>query len=118
MTRKTPRILLVDDNRSIHEDFKQILNPPALVTDAETRALDDELFGESSPRDAVPDVGYEIDDAYQGEEAIAMVEQAYQQGRPYWLIFMDVRMPPGLDGIQTILKIWEKHPFVEMVLAG
>jgi diguanylate cyclase (GGDEF)-like protein len=45
-----------------------------------------------------------------------MVDKAAQEGRPYALVFMDVRMPPGWDGIETISRIWIKHPYVEMVL--
>ena len=59
---------------------------------------------------------YVIDDAYQGAEAIRMVDSAAEEGFPYALIFMDVRMPPGMDGIQAITEIWKRHPQIEMVI--
>ncbi len=114
------RILIVDDNQSIHEDIKQILcvkQPTAI--NREIMALEDELFSDnantsnSRPKEFV---SYEIDDAYQGNEAVEMVKEAERQGDQYFLIFMDVRMPPGMDGIQTTLKIWEKYPNIEIII--
>ena len=61
-------------------------------------------------------VFYDISDAYQGEEAVSMVEKACREGQPYALIFMDVRMPPGIDGIETVQKILEKHRDNEVVI--
>ncbi len=119
MENASHRILIVDDNPAIHEDLKEVLCPNRLtVIDEETTALEEELFSEDEDKDSFePDVpDYEIDDAFQGEEAIEMVEQAEGEGNPYALIFMDVRMPPGIDGIQTIHDIWEKHPNIEMVI--
>jgi len=59
---------------------------------------------------------YHIDSAFQGKEAIKMVEEAAAEGFPYALVFMDVRMPPGIDGIETIERIWNDHPNIEMVI--
>ena len=81
------RILIVDDNLSIHEDFRKILS---LKTDASKEIDDIEnfLFNETSaPKIKLPE--YHIDHAYQGEEAIVMVKKAELEGNPYSLIFMD-----------------------------
>jgi PleD family two-component response regulator len=86
------RILIVDDNQKIHEDLKKVLLPSAAKEN------------------------YEIEDAYQGEEAISKVENAENAGQPYALIFMDVRMPPGINGIEAIAKIWERNPYIEIVI--
>lgn len=113
------RILIVDDNPAIHEDLKEVLCPNKLtVIDEEATALEEELFSDDEEKDSfesyVPD--YDIDDAFQGDEAIAMVEKAEGEGNPYALIFMDVRMPPGIDGIQTIHDIWERYPDIEIII--
>jgi CheY-like chemotaxis protein len=113
------RILLVDDNIAIHEDFKQILNINNKVKDIETIVLEQELFTDNESGNNFKTsniICYEIDDAYQGEEAIRMVDEAEEKKQPYSLIFMDVRMPPGMDGIQAIQKIWGRHPNVEIVI--
>lgn len=113
------RILIVDDNESIHEDFRKVL---IHETNEDYAALDDleaELFGEEPAAETENTselMEYEVDSALQGQEALAMVDKAAQEGRPYALIFMDVRMPPGWDGIETISRIWLKHPYTEMVL--
>ncbi len=113
------RILIVDDNPAIHEDLKEVLCPNKLTTiDEETTALEEELFSDdediASFEPDIPD--YEMDDAFQGDEAIAMVDEAEKEGNPYAVIFMDVRMPPGIDGIQTIHEIWKKHPNIEIII--
>jgi serine phosphatase RsbU (regulator of sigma subunit) len=110
------RILLVDDNASIHEDFKHILNAgPARLDDAK-QILERELFDDVPADTLSAGPMYQIDDAFQGDDAIAMVDEAESEGFPYSVIFMDVRMPPGIDGIQTTGLIWKRHPFVEVVI--
>ena len=59
---------------------------------------------------------YVVDSAFQGEEALEMVQKSELQNAPYSLVFMDIRMPPGWDGIETIRRIWEQYPHIEMVI--
>ncbi len=115
------RILIADDNKDIHDDIKYILETSSGYMEdyQETRLLKEELFGESLKEPAnkpVIDIRYIIHDAYQGNEAIEMVRSAKEAGEPYSLIFMDVRMPPGMDGIETIERIWEIDPNVGVVI--
>jgi CheY-like chemotaxis protein len=113
------RILIVDDNAAIHEDFTKILpsHPEELDSFDD---LEQGLFGDlgdkafSAP---TPDPAYyELTHAYQGEEAFKLVQKAEEAGNPFALIFMDVRMPPGWDGIETIKRIWAEWPHIEMVI--
>jgi two-component system sensor histidine kinase/response regulator len=113
------RILIVDDNLDIHEDFKKILLAHPDGKDAETRSLEKTLFGrenDSGDRASAPFPHYSIDDAYQGEEAIDMVDAAEHRNDPYAMVFMDIRMPPGIDGLETIERIWRRHPYLEIVI--
>jgi diguanylate cyclase (GGDEF)-like protein len=121
MDERSKKILIADDNRDIHEDIKYILDSSAsaIADYQETRQLKDELFGEesdSSKNDIIVDIKYRIEDAYQGQDAVKMVESARNSGDPYSIIFMDVRMPPGIDGIQAIEQIWKIDPDVEVVI--
>jgi predicted signal transduction protein with EAL and GGDEF domain len=59
-----------------------------------------------------------LDSAYQGEEAIEMVRAAHTQGRPYALLFVDVRMPPGLDGIETTARLLREDLDVGIVICS
>ena len=112
------RILIVDDNAAIHEDFTKIL--PCQPDDLDSfDDLEKGLFGsmaDLADSDGSEPVYYELTHAYQGEEAFHLVAKAEAEGRPFSLAFMDVRMPPGWDGIETIKRIWEKWPHLEMVI--
>jgi len=113
MTQKeNKRILIVDDNPAIHEDFKKILAPPK--NNDELDALESSLFGESRAR-ASCEV-YEVDSAFQGQEALEMVKKSLQSSNRYALAFVDMRMPPGWDGMETIEKIWQADPDIQIVL--
>lgn len=110
----TSRILIVDDTPSIHDDFLKILSPmrKSVAIDQAANAL----FGESTQSDLHQYLNYEVDSAFQGEDALNMIEQAAAEQRGYDLVFMDVRMPPGMDGIKTIARIWDKYPHMEIVI--
>ncbi len=109
------RILIVDDNSSIHDDFRKILVLP--IVDSRLDQIEQLLF-KKERKNNEPIYEYVIDDAYQGTEAIDMVQKAEDEGFPYSLVFMDVRMPPGIDGVETIDLIWKKFPNIEMVICS
>jgi len=113
VAERNQRILIIDDNTSIHEDIRKILG----VGSSEDAAHDEEaaaLFGFEIAQNN--DVPFEVDSAYQGEEGLEMVRRAAEEGRPYAMAFVDVRMPPGWDGIETISKIWRKHADLQVVI--
>lgn len=109
------RILVVDDNESIHEDFRKILQPHNANLNNKLTSIEAGLFSDE-PRSAVTTMQYEVNSAHQGEEALEMLRKAELDARPYALCFMDVRMPPGWDGIQTIAHIWKELPYTEIVI--
>jgi signal transduction histidine kinase len=109
---KNLRILVVDDNRSIHSDFQKILADERTTDKA--RAMEAALFGEATDRRQT--VRFELHSAYQGQEGFEMVRRAVAEGRPYAMAFMDVRMPPGWDGIETTTRIWEVDPEMQIVI--
>ena len=106
------RILIIDDNSSIHADFRGILCPrPASTALDEAEAA---MFGEETPAKAIE--GFEVDCAFQGEEGLEKVKQAAAAGRPYALAFVDGRMPPGWDGVETISNIWRSYPDLQVII--
>ena len=107
------RILIVDDNTSIHTDFRDILCPDN-SGDAAVNEMEAEIFGDRQPVAEQP--GFELDSAYQGQQALEMVKQSLLDQRPYALAFVDVRMPPGWDGVETIARIWEVYPAIQIVI--
>jgi len=113
---ETHRILVVDDNLAIHEDFRKILERPVLADTAALDALETELFDAPSLETAGPTPTYTLSSAHQGQDALAMVTEACAQGRAYSLAFVDMRMPPGWDGVQTIIKLWAVDPELQVVI--
>ena len=107
------RILLIDDMPSIHEDFRKLLAPRALVPDG----MDEDeqaLFG--SPSNTPAAAAFELDCAQQGQEGVAMLAQALADGRPYAMAFIDMRMPPGWDCVETIERLWQVDPRLQAVI--
>ena len=109
--RPNRRILIVDDNTSIHADFRNILCPDN-SDEVAANEMEAVLFDEDQPDEMV----FELDSAYQGQEGFEMVKQALAENRPYALAFVDVRMPPGWDGIETIARVWEVDPELQIVV--
>jgi diguanylate cyclase (GGDEF)-like protein len=107
------RILVIDDNASIHEDFQKILARPA-SSSTELKEMESVLFGSDAEAPAFAD--FKIDYASQGREGLEMVKRAQSEGRPYALAFVDGRMPPGWDGIETISHLWQECPDLQVVL--
>lgn len=108
------KILIVDDNKEIHQDFIKILSLNKISSDFEK--LDQELFEnkEERPKRTLPD--FEIDTASQGKEGVNLIKNAIKANKPYSLVFVDIRMPPGWDGVETIQHIWKVDPDIQVVI--
>ena len=109
--RANRRILIVDDTASIHADFRKILCADA--NGGQTLdSIEETLFG-SAP--AVRQT-FVLDSAYQGQEALGLVNKALADNAPYALVFIDMRMPPGWDGLETIEQLWNVDPNLQIAL--
>ena len=119
MNQDNRRILLIDDNEDIHRDFRKILSAAA-PGDATLSDAEDALFGdEEDEAPAAPasnQVEFEIESALQGQEALEIVRRSIDEGQPFAMAFVDMRMPPGWDGIETIKRIWEVDSNVQVVI--
>jgi CheY-like chemotaxis protein len=113
LTEKNHRILVVDDNRAIHDDFRKIL---AASTESKSELEDAEAALFDAPATVLKRTTFELDSAYQGQEALALAQQAAQAGRPYAMAFVDVRMPPGWDGVETAAQLWAVCPDLQIVI--
>jgi CheY-like chemotaxis protein len=114
MTRhKNRRVLVIDDNKAIHDDFRKILSPDE-PTRAALDVTEEGLFGNDENEEQQPQ--FEIDSAYQGPDGVASVEEALAMRRPYAMAFVDMRMPPGWDGIKTAKRLLEVDPEIQIVI--
>jgi two-component system, cell cycle sensor histidine kinase and response regulator CckA len=111
--QKNRRILIIDDNYSIHEDFRKILAPADEVA-TQAEKFEASIFGKGSI--CSRDGDFEIISAYQGEEGLSMVIDACKKDQPFAVAFVDVRMPPGWDGIETIQHLWQADPRLQVVI--
>lgn len=106
------RILIVDDNEAIHGDFRKILcNEVRGDHFSEEFAA---VFGRPLSEKKVAQ--YEMEFALQGERAVQLVQEARDAGARYAVAFIDVRMPPGMDGLETSVKLWELDPDLQIVI--
>jgi signal transduction histidine kinase len=114
ITPPNRRILVIDDNEAIHQDFRKILNRSKSGAVALANVAKD-IFGESAG-EPVESIHFEMDSAFQGREGLEKVRVAAEEGRPYAMAFVDIRMPPGWDGVETIKQIWAQYPGLEVVI--
>ena len=110
--QRNRRILVIDDNRAIHNCFREILRG----TDSGSSAPDG---GKALSGEATSDqrrMGFAMESAYQGEEGVELVRVALEKGQPYAMAFVDMRMPPGIDGVETIARLWELDADLQVVI--
>jgi len=115
MNPKVSRILVVDDNQAVHEDYRKVLETPkddGLLTEMESL-----LFGsDSSKQPKAPTFNFQIDSAIQGNEGLELVKKSLADDSPYSIAFIDMRMPPGWNGIKTAKEIWKIDPNLPVVI--
>jgi CheY-like chemotaxis protein len=109
------RILIVDDNPAIHQDFRKALD---MGRNTDLDATEASIFGGviDTTEATAPTEEFEIDSAIQGQEALEKVIIATEANRPYAMAFVDMRMPPGWDGLETIQRIWQHDPNIQIVI--
>jgi diguanylate cyclase len=107
------RVLVVDDNEAIHEDFRKILGGEG--PSAELASIEDALFGGDALAPAMRHT-FQVDSALQGEEGFNLAKAARAEGRPYAVAFVDMRMPPGWDGLRAIREMWNADPELNVVV--
>jgi len=111
------RILIVDDNPAIHRDFHKILGAPAEPAAIALASVESLLFGDAPPAERERP-RYELEFALQGQEGVERAERAVIAGRPFAIAFIDMRMPPGWDGLETIERLWAVDPDVQVVICS
>lgn len=107
------RIIIIDDNPEIHKDFVKILQPierPGSLDDLKAKVFS------ASEKSTFTLPRFHIDFATQGQEGFQKIQRELKLQRPYALAFVDIRMPPGWDGIETIKHIWEIDSNIQIVI--
>ena len=105
------RILVVDDQREIHQDFEEMLTPGLTGTSTDDLA---EAFASEVDESFLPK--FELLHARGGAEAYNMIKTAIETDNPIAVAYIDIRMPPGMDGIETTRRIRAVDENIEIVL--
>ncbi len=114
MTRKEPantRVLIADDQKEIHDDFEEMLTPRAAAAADHLAAS---FLGGEEADHHLPE--FELLHATGGEEACEIVRRAARDGAPIAVAYIDIRMPPGIDGVDTVRRIRGIDRAIEIVL--
>jgi diguanylate cyclase (GGDEF)-like protein/PAS domain S-box-containing protein len=105
------RILFVDDMEAIHEDFRKIFaKAPAQPSLEDDEAV---LFG--ATKIPTRSMDFAMDSAFQGKEALEKLRASLNANCPYSMAFIDMRMPPGWDGVETVEHLWAEDPRLQVV---
>ena len=110
-TSNSYRALIIDDDPAMHLVFKEMLS---ILPEPETGPKGLVTSGASALHSNFPT--FEIDSAYQGEEGLECVRDALQAERPYAMAFVDMRMPPGWDGLETICRLWRQSFDLQIII--
>ena len=110
------RILIVDDNPAIHGDFDKILGADVEPA-TELASVESLLFGDA-PAAERERPRYALEFASQGREGVERAQRAASAGQPFAIAFIDMRMPPGWDGLETIERLWAVDPDVQVVICS
>ena len=120
LSHLSSRVLVIDDNEAIHSDFRKTLSSRRSTASRapDLAALEMELFDEPASKVEHAQVQFEVDCANQGEEGYRKVVKALEDRRPYSTAFVDMRMPPGWDGVETIEHLWRADPELQVVICS
>lgn len=106
------RILVIDDNVAIHDDFRKILERSLDLS--LLQAVRSELFDDVEESAVIEK--FIVESAEQGQMGYRMVQEATKAEQPYAVAFVDMRMPPGWDGVETVEHLWQEDPDLQVVI--
>ncbi len=111
-TKAGPRILIVDDNSDIHTDFRKVLCPES-TSSAAASSLESAIFGTAATQARA---SFRLDFALQGKEALELAKRSVAERDYYAMAFVDMRMPPGWDGLRTMEELKKVDSSIQFVV--
>lgn len=112
-------ILIIDDEQSLHEAYGHIFAKSDNQKMKLVQSLEEDLFGENISDDVISLLPRaNLVHAYQGEEGVELIRKAKENGQPFQIVFVDYRMPPGIDGKETAIRIRQIDPDVNIVIVS
>lgn len=108
------RLLFVDDENEIIKNYRKLFEKEKNPLDELAFAAGDILGIENEAPENINE--YEVFTSSQGEDAIRIVEENLTSNNPIKVAFIDMRMPPGINGAETAKAISELDPLIEIVI--
>lgn len=108
------RVLVADDDQQVLDCYREAFSETEPTSHMRALdALEAELFDPN--RDIVEEPKFDLVACNQGEDAISLASQAANDGDPFDVVILDVRMPPGINGVEAGRQIRELDPDVQIV---
>lgn len=107
-------ILIIDDDHDLWQAYREVLSQQSGWKEGATQELTDLLGPERS--NAATETVFDLQCAPQGREGFLLVQQAIADNQPFSVAFIDIRMPPGWDGMETARQIRAIDPNIEIVI--
>jgi CheY-like chemotaxis protein len=108
------RVLIADDDEHILDCYREAFGTSEATDYMKALdALDAELFDVDNEIEEAP--RFDIVACKQGQDAVDKATEAANNGHPFDVVILDVRMPPGIDGVEAGSRIRELDPDVEIV---
>lgn len=109
-------VIFIDDETDILESYKAIFNPPK--TESKLKGLVEDFLGEQKEvdNDLFDEVKFDVHIADQGLSGVEIIKNAIKNGQHFKIAFIDMRMPPGINGLETAKLIRAIEPKIEIVI--
>ncbi|NND98703.1 MAG: EAL domain-containing protein [Pirellulaceae bacterium] len=115
------RVLIIDDQEHIHDTFERVfansnVADEALMDFEQMFLSDDSDVSNKNQNSQGAGPQYLVTHAVGGEAGVVKVQEAVDQGNRFSVAFVDMRMPNGMDGLETTEKLWEIDPHLQVVI--
>jgi signal transduction histidine kinase/CheY-like chemotaxis protein len=107
------RVLVIDGDPAVHELFKGVLTS---APQPEPGSVPAKVEGEEGAAGLADFPTFEVDSVFRGEEGLARICDSLEEGRPYTMVFADMRKSAGWDGIETLSRIWKQSFELQIVI--
>ncbi|HME38180.1 MAG TPA: EAL domain-containing protein [Steroidobacteraceae bacterium] len=116
------RVLIADDEAAVRDAYRQILSETDMSSEtAVFHNLRERLFNKNAPAQlarslSASETAFAPVFCEGADAAVAAVREALAADNPYAVAFLDMRMPPGPDGVWAAARIRELDPAIEIVV--
>jgi two-component system, cell cycle sensor histidine kinase and response regulator CckA len=115
LDRDNDRVLIIDDDPEIQSAYRLVLDAGnGDRTDSRTKLA--RLLTVDRTNKPQPLPRFDLDFASQGPDGVGLAARALEKERPFAVAFIDIRMPPGFDGMETAARIRRIDPDIELVI--